>query len=648
MNISQGGSNLLVQNMMINKARNSVQDAMEFTGNDANIMNYTNTLSMNQLRITEANTFWMAGYRLPMLATCLWIMLMCLFPIIILMGFFPIFKKAYTGFLITMVYVWTWPPMFSVINFFVSYYASTKTTIFGDKAGGITLSNAHAINMINSDMALTAGALALLVPFLARSVATGLAGGFASLSQIVGGMSQSISHAVAGEVSHGNVSVGQFSGWNANYDNTNAHKHDINTTDYRGLSSSNLANGTIITQTPSGASIVNTNPAMSHLAVSVQGSQAVVSQLTQSAQTAEHRGDQLRTAADQSYSAAMRQSDQFMNQLGNDYRFGSGLSLTDSYGINEDYKKMHDAIQGWNKEHNTSDQVSFDQMANYSVGLKGFGTGASVGGSVKHDFSMSTNYRDFLKSDYGKTYSQAFNHAVTAAKAIHQDASTTHHLSSAEQSAVDLSRAQTLSQQANTEYSKSENYAHAASVAQSNSNNIQTNFANEFQSWAENTYGKEVAVSTLSQTQGSALQTQKQWANEFLATGAGKSFVDSETKQFLESGQQGASAQAYLKQQQTMTQMGTNDVSKQYATGQDQVGQQKQVMSQLNSRQQAKMAQQLQQASHSDLMKQSAGVASQVIDQSHRIKHDADNPHVKYKPDTLKGTLSEYKKVGEL
>ena len=629
MGVSHTGTDLLVQNMLINKVRNSVADAMAFSGNTASMMNYANTSSMNNLRIAEANTFWMAGYRLPMLDACLWILIMCLFPVIILMGFFPVFKKAYTGFIYTMVWLWMWPPMFTIINFFVSYYASTKTNIFGEQDGGITMSNVHPLNMIHSDMALTAGAIALLVPFLSQKLATGLAAGFASLSQIVGGMTQSISHSVAGSLSHGNVSVAQFSGWNANYDNTNAHKHDINYTDYRNTSQVQQADGSIVGHTASGLDYVNTSSVISHLAVAPQGTQAVTNSLTHSAQEAHHRADQLRTSADQSFNSALREGEQYMNSHANDYRSGAGISKNDSYGINQDYRQMRDALHDWNAGHDGSHQVTWDQAmhakwdsSDQALGKLGkLATGVSVGGgtNLRHSHSQTESLKEFMSSKEGQSFSQSYNHAISTAKNIHMDGSTSHNLSGAEQSAVDLVRAQGLSQQASTEYSIARNYSDAASRAESNSTSINTNFANNFVAWAKQTHGREEALHILGQTEGAGLHIQQQWVNQYLASSEGKSFVGSEVGSMLKDTQHNVSTGKYQSQQASLVK--TSNVAGHYQEGKDQIQERVSTIHSLSKPQQEQASALAAQARSSHLMKQSTMVQSQVLDHSHRLNN---------------------------
>ena len=624
LNISTTGTNLLIQNMLINKVRGSVQDAMAFTGNTASMMNYTNTAAMNNLRIAEANTFWMAGYRLPMLNAALWILIMCLFPVVILLGFSPLFKRTFSSFVMTMVWLWTWPPMFTVLNFFISYYASTKTTIFGNQDLGITMSNIHSLNMIHSDMAFTAGFLAMAIPFIAKGITSGFADAFTNAAQYLGSMTHGVSQSIASQVSHGNVSVGNFSGWNANYDNTSAHKHDINQTDYRGMDTHQLANGETVMQTASGFNVINTAGAMSQMAVGIHGSQALVSSLSHNAQVAQHRADSLRTSADNSLQSAMRQADNFNTADANDYRSGGGISNTDTYGINADYWNMADAVHQFNAGRSAAHQITADQAANLSIDSNKeiFGKAAAlatgVSGSARfgftHQHQQSNDLKEFQESKEGQTYSQAFTHAVAAAKNIHMDGSTSHNLSHAEQSAADFARASSLSHQASAEYSRSQNYTQAASIASSNSQSINSNMNNAFQAWAVDTKG-DGAMSTLTSTDGASIAKAQSWGQEFLGSSQGQSLLNQEASNLMSQVHSGSDLGAYNEQSGAL---GSNaNVQGKYAADSQKVNAMGGQVQSMNKKQLSEAQGFAQRARHQDLMKQSIVTQSQVTDQMH-------------------------------
>ncbi|MDA0910332.1 MAG: conjugal transfer protein TraG N-terminal domain-containing protein [Proteobacteria bacterium] len=624
LSVSQTGAASLAQNMLIDLVRNSVSDAMAFSGNTAGLMNYVNTSAMNNLRISEANTFWMAGYRLPMLNACLWILMICLFPVVILLAFFPMFEKAYLFFVSTMIWLWSWPPMFAILHFFVSYYASTQTNIFGKQDGGLTMSNIDPIAMIHSDMAFTAGFLAMSIPFIAKGLTSGMSAVFSQASQLLGSVTQGAGSSAVAGAAQGNISVGQFSAYNQNYDNINAHKHDLNSTDYRGMHSQQLANGSIVSTSADGHRIINSGSAMSNLAVGVQGSQALSSSLTASAQQAHHRGDSLRTSADNSLQSGLRQASNFSSTDGNDYRAGGGMSNTDTYGINQDYRHMAEAVRDWNAGHDASHQISLQEAisASASAGFKLFGNGGSVGGKISssHEHGQVEKVSEFLNSRDGQSFSESYSHALNSAKNIHLDGSNSHQLSAAEQSAVDLNKAQSLSHQASTEYSNSENYSKAASIAESNSQSINTNMNSDFVQWAETTKGAS-AQSVLSATEGQGLQTQQAWATEYLNSTRGQSMVNHEAQQLLNQVKGSATESGYNTASSNLS--ANHDVSGNYEANQSQLKQQAQSQMQMMSKKQIEDAQRLQrQASHQNMMKQASVTQAQVQDHAATMNKD--------------------------
>jgi hypothetical protein len=95
-----------------------------------------------------------------------------------------------------------WSPLYAIINLIVSYYAERSTSNLVGK-NGLTLHNLEGIFSINADMASLAG--------LAFGLVRGLGSTMTSLSQYMGGLTQSIGSQVAAEASSGNISVGNTS-----------------------------------------------------------------------------------------------------------------------------------------------------------------------------------------------------------------------------------------------------------------------------------------------------------------------------------------------------------------------------------------------------------------------------------------------------
>ena len=601
---SDTGTNLMLQNMLINKVRGSVNDAMAFRGATAGMMNYTTSSGMNALRVSEANSFWMAGYRLPMLNACLWILMICLFPIIILLAFFPAFEKAYSSFISTMVWLWTWPPMFSIIHFFVSFYASTKTNIFGQQDGGITMSNLNPISMIHSDMAFTAGFLAMSIPFISKGITSGMSSVFSSVSQLLGSVTQS-SFANTSGISQGNLSVANTSGFNANFN-----KHDFNQTDYRGMSTHQNQDGSTTMTTAEGHHVINSSQAQSNLAVGVNGSQVISQSLSQNATEAKHHGQSLRTSADQSLSSALRQGSSMNSSDSNDYRVGSGVSHSTSSSIRDGYQEMKDAVQKYNEGHKGASSVLMENALEARLNTSGSligqviqkTTGISGSGStsLRHNNSQSSEVDKFLSSSEGKNFTHGYDKVVSVGKTIHSDGTVGHNLSHAEQFASDLSKASTLAHQASAEFSKSENYSKAATIANSQSSSITTNMTQPFVNWAENNKGTS-ANQILQGTDTKSIQTQKAWEAEFLSSNEGQQLINTEKARLMGEVKSNTTLGAYESSADTIG--NANKINEVHQQQEEKVSEYSSGLTNLSSRQRSKISQQIKMANQSHMMK---------------------------------------------
>ena len=282
MNVSSDAGAVMTQNILINATRDAAADAFAFSGADAQLMNYTNTNSMQKMHVAEANSFWLASYRLPYYMTVMWMLTICIFPLIILLSILPLTQNVFVFYLQSQAYLWSWPPMFIIIHFFVSLASAHTINLFGQQTGGVTLSNIDSLASMHSTFAYTAGALAASVPFLAYYITKGLSSVLSNASQHFGGMVQSMSVGEAQTAAQGNVSMASYSGWNMNYDNTNAHKFDTNAYHAEGRKTLQMANGAQLSQNADGSRVGNVAQAISTAPVSVNGSHRVIDALHQS------------------------------------------------------------------------------------------------------------------------------------------------------------------------------------------------------------------------------------------------------------------------------------------------------------------------------------------------------------------------------
>lgn len=616
----QTGPEILAQNYLINNVRDAARDSLGVHGNTADMLNFNYTASQHKKRIAEANSWMMTAYNLPLFMSILWILSLCIFPLIAMLSLLPTYEKVYFTYIKSLVYLWSWPPMFTVLHFFISYYTANKV----GNPGGITLANSDGIQMIQSDLALTAGYIASLIPFISIYLTKGLANAFSTAAQYIGGMDHSLSQGEATSSAMGNLSMGNASAWNMNYDNVSAHKHDTNATDLHGMSSHQMANGSVVTQTAGGQTLISTASGMSQLATNLHGSSRVSANLSENASHAEHQSSAWRTNADQHLSAGMSEMKNFTSGDSQDLRSGGGVSAGTQDSFSQDYRTMQDAVTQYNSHHDKSSQITLDEAARVSVstGKEGLGmvaqffTGVdgTASAGVSHSNTHSGHAQEFLNSSEGQSFHQAFNHVVNTAHTQHLDASSGHNLSSSEQIAANLSKGSSLAHQASAEFGLSQNYQQAAGAVRESGMSIDQNLSQGFTNWAMKTQGSGAAT-VLAGTDSQSLATQQTWANQYYNSQAGQSAIAAEASSMLSSAKSSGQA-AYGQSARTIVSQAKADqgfdlagqaVAQASAAGHFQG---------MNKYEQSQAEKILRQRAHSDVLKQSSVVEGTVSDQN--------------------------------
>lgn len=612
------GPEILAQNYLINNVRDAARDSLGAHGNTADMFNFNYTASQHKKRIAEANSWMMTAYNLPLFMSILWILSLCIFPLVALLSLLPTYEKVYFTYIKSLVYLWSWPPMFTVLHFFISYYTAHKV----GKPGGITLANSDGIQMIQSDLALTAGYIASLIPFISIYLTKGMANAFSTAAQYIGGMDHSLSQGEATSSAMGNLSMGNASAWNMNYDNLSAHKHDTNATDFHGMSSHQLANGSVVTQTAGGQTLISTASGMSQLATNLHGSSRVAASLSENASHAQQQSSAWRTSADQHLSSGMSQMENFTSGDSQDLRSGGGVSAGTQDSFSQDYRTMQDAVTQYNSHHDKSSQVTLDEAARISVstGKEGLGmvakflTGVSANASagVSHSNTHSGHAQEFLNSSEGQSFHQAFNHVVNTAHSQHLDASSGHNLSASQQIAANLSKGSSLAHQSSAEFGLSQNYQQAASQVRESGASIDQNLSQGFTNWAMNTHGAS-AESVLAGTDSQSLATQQSWANQYYNSQAGKSAIAAQASSTLATARSGGQS-AYGKSASAIAlQSGASqgfDVASNAVANAKAAGH----FEGMNKYEQAQAEKMLRHQAHSDLLKQSSLVEGTVSD----------------------------------
>lgn len=552
MQVSKDAANILTQNILINATRESAQDAFAFSGADAEMMNYANTNSLQKMHVAEANSFWLAGYRLPYFMTAFWILTICIFPLVMLIAMFPMMHNVYMVYLQSQMFLWLWPPMFIIIHFLVSLASSVTLTLFGTKNGGVTFSTVDSLANIHSSFAYTAGGLAISVPFISYFIVKGLPSILSTASQHLGGVVQSLSTGEAQSVTQGNISMASYSGWNMNYDNTNAHKWDTNHQHLEGKATVQAENGSLISQGRDGSRVVNAQGAISQMATRLHASDRISSSLQTNASQSFQNAQSHRTSSDSHYQQALSGLSQFSETDGNEVREGTGINKTLSNALNQDIRQMKDAVNQYNEHHDKSGQVSWeaavaariDSRRSLAGSLVKWTTGGSVEGSLSGRMggSSSASTQAFFNSSEGQSFSNALNHMEATAKTHHLDANDSFNLSKSEQIAANLSQGHALSDMASAEYSKGEHYQHMANKVNEHSDGMDQVLDQAFHDWVVARHGIQGERALMGADAGS-LSAQQRLAEEFMGSAQGKAAVTEQVNRAIHQSSGHAKAQ---------------------------------------------------------------------------------------------------------
>lgn len=280
--LSQTSTQILGQNLWINATQKGMANYIASTNNTAALINYQDTSNMLKMRLSWRALGSMALYTLPLMQVVLLAVMLCLFPIVLMLFLLPnLGPKVLSNWVYSIAWVSVWPMLFAIFNLAMNFYLYNSTSGLSD--GGLTLSNSNPLAQEHCDIAGIAGYLALSIPYISIGIVKGMAGAFNVASNYIGGMAHSFAQGTAQSLESGNFSLGNTSYANATANNLSMNKHDSNYTNMHGMMTEQLATGATVAHTPGGQDAYNVSPAMSNLAVTARLGQMISSQLSHSA-----------------------------------------------------------------------------------------------------------------------------------------------------------------------------------------------------------------------------------------------------------------------------------------------------------------------------------------------------------------------------
>ena len=553
----QGGrdaSEILRQNVVMNAIKQGITSHTAASGNVASLVNLADQSSNSKMRLSWAAAGGLSATFTPVMHTVLMAMLVGMFPIIILLAMIhgltlPVLK----GYVFSIIYLESWPPLYAILNYAMAFYLKGET-----QGMNFSLSNLSTIQQTHSDIGLMAAWLSNAIPFIAAGLVFGL---WRVVSQAGNYLGSSINSTASSSASQAADGTWAFN--NMQMENVSGFKWDTNQSFRDGQMLTQHASGATTTRTAGGSVVHDGKSGLSSLATDIQfghmlsssyqaqqreaesqvqslgnsishGSQLVGSQLTQWAQ---QRGnsDTVVNGADNSRAATLTQALNKLNSVTNAYAKREGISTSEA--VVEALNKTQDMrlntgghIEGGI---DTSKQI-LGNVAEWATGLSGkatlyadlgyTGTNGSSHG-INSDIGSRTSHDRDLTAQEAKDIREAMD-VINSYRATDNSSHTDNASSSLSgQIASNLSDLQSQIQQYNDALNRSHEYAQMASYAESNSANINSNYSQEFVNYAHQV-APERATSILTDAGDPSLRAER----EQLA----QDFVDEKLKPQLE------------------------------------------------------------------------------------------------------------------
>ena len=317
------------------------------------------------------------------------------FTLIIGMLVLPNGFRTLANYLGLLIWIETWPPLFAVLNLLTN--VSSKT--YGGDFNAIAMNNISQIINHNNNISVVASGMMMVLPYLSYNILKGGAGQFVHLASQVMGSSQSAAMAASTEVTSGNRSLDNISMLNGQWSNHSGFKTDMNTSFRSGHRDHQLADGTIVKESPDGKTILHSGPGIT---TSV-GTKSMHMATSNSYQTHQSLGNEkahlvnLNSEYQELEQTTYRQSMELVDRLAAGEASGEHYSYNHATAegktLNAAINKSKELKDSHSYNHNQASEASITGGINVNAGASAeVGTGGSsiipVGGKVSAGASV--------------------------------------------------------------------------------------------------------------------------------------------------------------------------------------------------------------------------------------------------------------------
>ena len=226
----------------------------------------------------------------------------------------------------------------------------------------VVLSELSQVQLKNSDIATTAGYIAVMIPPLSWGIVKSMGAAFSSAYSHFSSSGLSATSQAASGVVDGNYSFA-----NMQMENVSGYSWGTNSTTSFGQMSRQLANGGMSTQTRDGSMVWDSGGAMSKLPVDINVGRQIASAQQQMAREADVQAESALHGYNSSVTSAWNSLQQFGTNKGNSASTTTGADTTDSSQDSMARSKMWNAVVANAKANNISNEESFQQLMDDSA-----------------------------------------------------------------------------------------------------------------------------------------------------------------------------------------------------------------------------------------------------------------------------------------
>ena len=506
----QSAGQIIRQNVTMNALRSGIQSYAARSGDTASLVNMANTSSLEKQRLAQATMGHQALRTLPLMQTVIMGIMIGMFPIMVMAAMFNMMTlQVLKGYVFALIWLQTWPLLFAILNSAMAYYAKQNGV-------PVVLSELSQVQLKNSDIATTAGYIAVMIPPLSWGIVKSMGAAFSSAyshfsSSGLGATSQAASGVVDGNYSFANMQMENVSGYS----------WGTNSTTSFGQMSRQLANGGTETKTGDGTTIWDARS--SKLPVDINVSRQLASANQQMAREADVQAESALHGYNSSVTSAWNSLQQFGTNKGNSASTTTGADTTESSQDSMARSKMWNAVVANAKANNISNEESFQQLmdkstkgslsgemygnAKWNTGdqlagklgkwATGFsaegGVKASLGASVSSGSTDSTNEsgreshdsRHDTSSQAAKDFKEASDYFTSRKTTTSGNITDNNASSRVDQFSASLSSAKNSYDQYTTSRTRSHEYSEMASRTESMTGQMNENLTQQFANFVQ-------------------------------------------------------------------------------------------------------------------------------------------------------------------